>query len=174
MLEKEFNTIVRRSLERGGNFGFKIADPNQAVFRAGKGAIKNPFDGFGCNPDRAVYWESKIFTGKTFKLAEMRDHQIANLKMIWEMETGGTRDRKFLPVIIVARERDKKMWAYFITPEQLLRTGEVDLNRLPAVQIRSKELMVNWLKSSNDLISVDQLLEAYDNEDLRILLCGVR
>lgn len=160
MLEKEFNTIIRRSLERGNNFGFKIADPNQSVFHAGSGAIKNPFDGFGVNPDRAIYWEAKMFSGKTFKIGEMRDHQIANLLQIWNMEKGSLADRKYLPIILVGRKVGKEINCYAILPKYLDEHKEVNLNDLPYFTIVKKELMLNWLKVDvPGLFQIDNLLE---------------
>ncbi len=160
MLEKELNTIIRRSLERGNNFGFKIADPNQSVFRAGSGAIKNPFDGFGVNKDRAVFWEAKIFSGKTFKISEMRDHQIANLLQIWNMESGAISERKYLPIIIVGRKQGKGIDCYFITPEYLNKHKEINLNTLPFLPIVKKELLVNWLLAEEvGLTPLSYLLE---------------
>jgi len=147
MLEKEFNTIVRRSLEREGGFGFKIPDPNQSVFRAGSGATKNPFDGFGVNCDRAIYWESKIFNGRNFGIDEMRKHQIENLKKIWDMEFCSFDERKYLPIILVGRPIEKGMRCYAILPNVLVAKEKIDLNDLPFSPVIKKELLINWKKN---------------------------
>jgi len=77
MLEKDFNSLVTRSLNNQGGFGFKIPDERSTItgFHS-----KNPYDIFGLFNKHFVCWESKYLTKpQSFNLQRLEEHQINNL-----------------------------------------------------------------------------------------------
>lgn len=73
MLEKDFNTIFRRSLD----WGYKISDAG------GQLSGQKPFDGFGMLDGTPIYFESKFLPKPmSFNLNRIEDHQIDNLLKI--------------------------------------------------------------------------------------------
>lgn len=82
MHEKEFNTIVSKSLNTLGGFGYKIPD----TFAAG--SLKRseaPYDGYGFFNNHFVCWESKYLNSPSaFNFTNLQDHQIENLIKFYE------------------------------------------------------------------------------------------
>lgn len=81
MLENAFNTLVTRSLNIPGGYGYKIPDTFSSI---GTRSIA-PFDGFGVYTSKEgksypVYFESKSLSEpKAFPLTRLEDHQISSL-----------------------------------------------------------------------------------------------
>lgn len=84
MKEREFNTIVSKSLNNLGGFGFKIADSGQYI----NGKVshsKNPCDGIGFFNKHFICWESKYLNSpSSFNFNNLQDHQIDNLINFYE------------------------------------------------------------------------------------------
>ena len=84
MLERDFNTIVSRSLNNLGGYGFKISDSGQ-YFNGKVSRSKNPFDGFGRFNNHFVCWESKYLNSpSSFNFNNLQDHQMENLIGFYE------------------------------------------------------------------------------------------
>lgn len=84
MHEKEFNTIVSRSLNTLGGFGFKISDTGQ-YFNGKVSHLANPCDGIGLLNKHFVCWESKYLNSPSaFNFTNLQDHQIENLIKFYE------------------------------------------------------------------------------------------
>lgn len=81
MHEKEFNTIVSKSLNLKG-YGFKIPD----TFVSGTyNRSKSPCDGIGFYNHKFVCWESKYLNEpKSFPFDRLEDHQIKALIDFYE------------------------------------------------------------------------------------------
>lgn len=82
MKEREFNTIVSRSLNTLGGFGFKIPD----TFASGSySRSEAPYDGCGYFNKHFVCWESKYLNSPSaFNFNNLKEHQINNLISFYE------------------------------------------------------------------------------------------
>ena len=82
MKEREFNTIVARSFNTLGGFGFKIPDTfaSDSYSRS-----KAPYDGYGYFNKHFVCWESKYLNSPSaFNFNNLKEHQINNLIYFYE------------------------------------------------------------------------------------------
>lgn len=83
MLESEFNSIVTKSLNNQGGFGFKIPDERSTItgFHS-----KNPYDIYGLYKNNFVAWESKwLNKPQAFNFDRLEEHQINNLIKSFEL-----------------------------------------------------------------------------------------
>lgn len=83
MLESEFNSIVTKSLNKQGGFGFKIPDERSTItgFHS-----KNPYDIYGIYKNHFVAWESKWMNKpQAFNFDRLEEHQIDNLIKSFEL-----------------------------------------------------------------------------------------
>lgn len=83
MIESDFNSIVTKSLNSQGGFGFKIPDERSTLtgFHS-----KNPYDIFGIFDGHFIAWESKYLQKpESFNFKELKDHQIDNLIKAFEL-----------------------------------------------------------------------------------------
>lgn len=81
--ESDFNSIVTKSLNSQGGFGFKIPDERSTLtgFHS-----KNPYDIFGLFENNFVAWESKWMNKpQSFNFERLEQHQIDNLIKAFEL-----------------------------------------------------------------------------------------
>lgn len=79
MLEKDLNSIIRKSFAEQGSYAFKIQDSGQYI----NGTVthqKNPYDGFAYYDRHFVAWESKFLPKPmSLNLQRLEDHQLEAL-----------------------------------------------------------------------------------------------
>ena len=83
MIESDFNSIVTKSLNSQGGFGFKIPDERSTLtgFHS-----KNPYDIFGLFDGHFIAWESKYLQKPSaFNFNNLQEHQIDNLIKAFEL-----------------------------------------------------------------------------------------
>ena len=83
MIESDFNSIVTKSLNSQGGFGFKIPDERSTLtgFHS-----KNPYDIFGLFDGHFIAWESKYLQKPSaFNFNNLQEHQIDNLIKAFEI-----------------------------------------------------------------------------------------
>jgi penicillin-binding protein-related factor A (putative recombinase) len=86
MLESDFNTIVTKSFNSQGGYGFKIPDERSTItgFHS-----KNPYDVYGLYKGKFWAWESKWMNKvQSFNFSRLEDHQIDNLIKSYEIMDG--------------------------------------------------------------------------------------
>lgn len=84
MKEREFNTIVSRSFNTLGGFGFKIPDSGQYL-NGNVTHTQSPYDGCGYFNKHFVCWESKYLNSPSaFNFNNLKEHQINNLISFYE------------------------------------------------------------------------------------------
>lgn len=84
MKEREFNTIVARSFNTLGGFGFKIPDSGQYL-NGNVTHAQSPYDGYGYFNKHFVCWESKYLNSPSaFNFNNLKEHQINNLIYFYE------------------------------------------------------------------------------------------
>ena len=83
MVESDFNSLVVKSLNNQGGFGYKIPDTFSVY---SKQRNKAPYDIFGYYKGRFVCCESKwLQKPQSFPFTRLEDHQIENLLKAHEM-----------------------------------------------------------------------------------------
>lgn len=86
MLESDFNSIVVRSLNQQGGYGYKIPDTFSVYSHQRNTA---PYDIFGYYNGKFVCCESKwLQKPQAFNLNRLEDHQITNLIKAYELMRG--------------------------------------------------------------------------------------
>jgi len=86
MLESDFNSMVTKSFNSQGGYGFKIPDERSTItgFHS-----KNPYDVYGLYKGKFWAWESKWMNKvQSFNFSRLEEHQIDNLIKSYELMEG--------------------------------------------------------------------------------------
>lgn len=153
MLERDFNTIVSRSLNNLGGYGFKISDSGQ-YFNGKVGHSKNPFDGFGRFNNHFVCWESKYLNSpSSFNFNNLQDHQIENLIGFYE----GIPEACYSLFLIGVNFGRNDIRAFYWINEDLYNIKKRKENK---DNIFKKEFLSlnNFIKIKKGMINLDEIL----------------
>ena len=152
MLEKDFNTIVTKSLNNQAGFGFKIPDERSTItgFHS-----KNPFDVFGVFDKHMVCWESKYLPKpQSFNFNHLQDHQIDNLIKIYEL-MGLDRCLSVFAVGVDFGRNDKRVFIW--KNEQLYQIKERKANQQNILK-KEFEGLTNYVKIKKGEIDMADFL----------------
>jgi len=155
MNEKDFNTILNRSLKTLG-FSYKIPDPS--AFDATI-TIKRPFDIFCVNPLFIAYIESKLLKGyQSFNFKRLQEHQSQSLEDIDYIVGQKKEWDNIYPLVVVAFWSSREYYdIYFIHIEVVIRAiekGKKSILKKEFLELKKKEL---FLTVKNKCIEVEKI-----------------
>ena len=152
MLEKDFNTIVTRSFNDFGGYGFKIPDERSTItgFHS-----KNPYDVFGIYKGKFWAWESKWMNGvKAFNFSHLQDHQIDSLIKSYELMEGNG-----ISVFAIGIDFGRADKRVFIWKNEMLYDIKERKNSNKSILAKEFKELDNYVKITKGLIPLEQIME---------------
>ena len=157
MLESEFNSIVTKSLNNQGGFGFKIPDERSTLtgFHS-----KNPYDIYGLYKNNFVAWESKWMNKpQSFNFDRLEEHQIENLIKSFELIDN------CLAVFAVGIDFGRNDKRVFIWKNKDLYNIKERKENKSNILKKEFEQRKNYVKISKGQIDFDQILDMSSDKD---------
>lgn len=150
MLESDFNSIVTKSFNSQGGYGFKIPDERSTItgFHS-----KNPYDVYGIYNGKFWSWESKWMNKpQSFNFNRLEDHQIDNLIKSYELMRGN--GVSVFAIGVDYGRADKRVFIW--KNEDLYKIKE---RKELGKNILKKELdsLKNYVKISKGLINIEDI-----------------
>lgn len=151
MLEKDLNTIIRKSFSNQGDFAFKIQDSGQYI----EGKVthqQNPYDGYAYYKGYFIAWEGKFLSKpQSFNLKDIREHQILNLKL-----TRDTLKHSIALLLLGVRWSPKQTRVYIFTD---LDTIEERREEKRNILKKELETLDNYVLVKKGEIDIEELLK---------------
>lgn len=156
MIESDFNSLVVRSLNSQGGFGYKIPD-TFSVYT--KQRNKAPYDIYGYFNNRFLCCESKwLQKPQAFPLTRLEDHQIENLIKAHEMIPNAYA--LFLIGVDFGRN-DKRVFVW--KNDDLYNIKDRKQNKDNILK-KEFESLQNYIRISKNQIDLNKVLEIGENK----------
>ena len=154
MLESDFNSIVTKSFNSQGGYGFKIPDERSTItgFHS-----KNPYDVFGLREGKFWAWESKWMNKvQSFNFNRLEQHQIDNLIKAYEIM--GDNSVCVFAVGVDFGRADKRIFVWGNSELYNIRERKLSKNNILGKEFQKLDNFVTISKGEIPLDKIQELI----------------
>lgn len=151
MLESDFNSIVTKSFNSQGGYGFKIPDERSTItgFHS-----KNPYDVYGLYGGKFWAWESKWMNKpQSFNFNRLEEHQIDNLIKAYELMKGNG-----ISVFAIGIDYGRADKRVFIWKNEDLYKIKERKNQGKNILKKEFDSLENYVRISKNLVNLDEII----------------